>query len=217
MEIDRITASNSAIVLVDYVTGFANVFASQTLDDNINGGVALVKIAKGYEVPLVVTLGPEQDPRGGLYPQISKALGDHPIVHRAGSFSAFDHAGFAEAVAATGRGHLVIAGLMTEGCILYTALDALRLGYTVSIVVDATAGANTVIHDAALLRLTQRGVTPVTWLSLASELQVTYDNIETVGVYMDVMDSSPTLATNRLALGEAYGLGRLQALEPAIG
>jgi nicotinamidase-related amidase len=106
---------------------------------------------------------------------------------------------------------------MTEGCILYTALDALRLGYTVSVVVDATAGATTIIHDAALLRLTQRGVTPVTWLSLASELQVTYDNLETVEVYMDVMNSSPTLATNRIALGSAYALGRVQALEPALG
>ena len=207
MDIPTRTPDNTAIVLIDYVTGFANVFASQTLDENINGGIALVKIAKGYGVPLVVTLGPEVDPRGGLYPEIAAVLGDHPIVHRAGSFNAFDFPGFTEAVEETGRKHLVIAGLMSEGCILYTSLEALRRGYTVSIVIDATAGATTAIHDAALLRLTQLGVTPTSWLSLASELQVTYDNYETVGIYMDVMTHAPTFAMNIRALGSAQLIG----------
>lgn len=211
MEIERRTPENTAIVLIDYVTGFANVFSSQPLSDNISGGVALVKIAQGYGVPLVVTLGPEQDPRGGIYPEIAAVLGDHPIVHRAGSFDAFAFPGFAEAVEATGRKHLVIAGLMSEGCILYTSLEALRRGYTVSIVIDATAGATTPIHDAAMLRLTQQGVTPTSWLSLASELQVTYDNLETVGIYMDVMTHSPGFAMNIRAISSAQMLGSLQA------
>ncbi len=209
MEIPTRTPENTAIVLIDYVTGFANLFASQTLDENINGGIALVKIAKGYGVPLIVTLGPEVDPRGGLYPEIAAVLGEHPIVHRAGSFNSFDYPGFAEAVEATGRKHLVIAGLMTEGCILYTSLDALRRGYTVSIVIDATAGATPAIHDAAILRLTQLGVTLTSWLSFASELQVTYDNHETVGVYMDIQSQAPAFAMNRRALQSAQLIGQL--------
>jgi hypothetical protein len=48
---------------------------------------------------------------------------------------------------------------------------------------DATAGENTAIHDAAVTRLTQLGVIPVSWLSFASELQRTYDNTDTVGIY----------------------------------
>jgi nicotinamidase-related amidase len=51
--------------------------------------------------------------------------------------------------------HLVIAGLMTEGCILHTTVGALRRDYAVSLVVDATAGENTVIHDAVVTRLLQ--------------------------------------------------------------
>lgn len=207
MEIPTRTADNTAIVLVDYVTGFANVFESQTLAENIAGGVGLAKIALGYDVPLVVTLGPELDPRGGLYPEIAAVIGDHPIVHRGGSFSAFDFPGFAEAIEATGRKHLVIAGLMTEGCILYTSLEALRRGYEISIVVDATAGATTVIHDAALFRLTRLGATPISWLSFASELQVTYENLEKVGVYMDVMSGARTFGMNIAALQNAQKVG----------
>jgi nicotinamidase-related amidase len=208
MEIDRRTPENTAIVLIDFVTGFANAFKSQSLAENINGGAALAKMAKGYGVPLVVTLGPELDPRGGIYPEIAEVIGDHPIVHRGGSFNAFEFPGFAEAIEATGRKHLVIAGLMTEGCVLYTSLDALRRGYEVSIVIDATAGATTAIHDAAMFRLTSHGVTPTSWLSLASELQVTYDNLETVGIYMDVMMSyAPTFGMNIRALHAAQLIG----------
>jgi nicotinamidase-related amidase len=209
MDIPVRTAENTAIVLVDYVTGFANLFASQTLAENIQGAVGLAKTALGYGVPLVVTSGPEIDPRGGLYPELAAVIGDHPIVHRGGSFSAFDFPGFEEAVAATGRRHLVLAGLMTEGCILYTGLDALRRGYEVSVVVDATAGATTVIHDAALARLAKYGATPTSWLSLASELQVTYDDYATVGTYLELLMGDRTFGMNMAALQTAQHIGSL--------
>jgi nicotinamidase-related amidase len=209
MEIERRTPENTAIVLIDYVTGFANLFHSQPLPENIAAGIALTKIAFGYGVPLVVTAGPEQDPRGPLYPQLTEVLGDHPVVHRGGSFDAFAHPGFAEAIEATGRKHLVIAGLMSEGCILYTSLEALRRGYTVSIVVDATAGATTVIHDAAIARLTQLGVTPTSWLSFASELQVSYDNLETVGTYLQLQAYAPGFGLNLATIRAAQELGAL--------
>jgi nicotinamidase-related amidase len=150
----------------------------------------------GYGVPLVVSTGPEDDPRGPLYPEVAAVIGDHRVIHRGGSFDAFDFPGFEAAVAETGRRHLVIAGLMTEGCILHTTLGALRRDYAVSLVIDATAGENTAIHDAAVTRLLQLGVIPVSWLSFASELQRTYDNADTVGVYFDIQMQAPGFAKN---------------------
>jgi nicotinamidase-related amidase len=196
VDIERRTPGNTAIVLIDYVTGFANLFRSQSVQENVSGAVALAKTAVGYRVPLVVSTGPENDPRGGLYPEVAAVIGDHPVIHRGGSFDAFDFPGFEAAVAETGMRHLVIAGLMTEGCILHTTLGALRRDYTVSLVIDATAGENTVIHDAAVTRLLQLGVVPVSWLSFASELQRTYDNADTVGVYFDIQMQAPGFAKN---------------------
>ncbi|GAA2972750.1 isochorismatase family protein [Streptomyces enissocaesilis] len=208
MHIDRRSADNTGIVLIDYVTGFANVFTSQNVSENINGAVALAKTALGYEVPLVVTLGPEQDPRGPLYPELSAVLGEHPLVHRGGSFDAFDHQGFETAVAAMDRKHLVLAGLMTEGCIVHTALGALRRDYEVSLVIDATAGETPAIHDAAVTRLVQLGVTPTSWLSLASEFQRTYDDEKSVGVYYDLLTLKPGMSKNLHALQSAVALGQ---------
>jgi nicotinamidase-related amidase len=196
MDIDRRTPVNTAIVLIDYVTGFANLFRSQTVAENVSGAVALAKTAVGYGVPLVVSVGPDHDPRGPLYPEVAAVIADHPVIHRGGSFDAFDHPAFEEAVAATGMRHLVVAGLMTEGCILHTTLGALRRDYSVSLVVDATAGENTVIHDAAVTRMTQLGVVPVSWLSFASELQRTYDDADTVATYLDIQMQAPGFAKN---------------------
>ena len=196
MDIERRTPDNTAIVLIDYVTGFANLFRSQSVQENVSGAVALAKTAVGYGVPLIVSVGPQNDPRGPLYPEVAAVIGDHPVIHRGGSFDAFDFPGFEAAVAATGMRHLVIAGLMTEGCILHTSLGALRRDYGVSLVIDATAGENTAIHDAAVTRLLQLGVVPVSWLSFASELQRTYDNADTVGIYLDVQMQAPGFAKN---------------------
>jgi nicotinamidase-related amidase len=217
VDIERRTPGNTAIVLIDYVTGFANLFRSQSVAENVSGAVALAKTAVGYGVPLVVSVGPDHDPRGPLYPEVAAVIAGHPVVHRGGSFDAFDYPGFEEAVAATGMRHLVVAGLMTEGCILHTTLGALRRDYRVSLVVDATAGENTVIHDAAVTRMTQLGVVPVSWLSFASELQRTYDDADTVATYLDIQLQAPGFAKNLNTLAYVAAERAAEALSRLSG
>lgn len=191
MEIERRTADNSAIVLVDYVTGFANLIGSQTIAENTAGGRALVQTARTFDVPLVVSLGPKDDPRGVLYPELVEALDGHPVVHRGLSFDPFEDQGFEDAVAATGRRHLVVAGLMTDGCIMQTVVGALRRDYEVSLIVDASASQSAAAHDTALMRFVQLGVTPRTWLSFASELQRSYARTETVAGFREIQSNMP--------------------------
>jgi molybdopterin biosynthesis enzyme MoaB len=57
VDIERRTPGNTAIVLIDYVTGFANLFRSQSVQENVSGAVALAKTAA--------------------------VIGDHPVIHRA--------------------------------------------------------------------------------------------------------------------------------------
>ena len=46
MDIERRTPGNTAIVLIDYVTGFANLFRSQSVQENVSGAMALAKTAR---------------------------------------------------------------------------------------------------------------------------------------------------------------------------
>ena len=190
MDITRRTPDNTAIVLIDYVSGFANLIGSQTIAQNVSGARALTQTALAFGVPLVVSVGPKVDPRGVLYPEVTEVLGNHPVIYRGGSFDAFDYPDFAAAVAATGQRHLVIAGLMTDGCVLQTTLSALRRDYEVSLVVDATACESDTMQHAVVMRLFGLGVTPIGWLSLASELQRTYENRETLADFRAIQANS---------------------------
>jgi nicotinamidase-related amidase len=205
--LERRTAANTAIVLIDYVTGFANMIRSQSIAANVAGARALAQTAVTFEVPLVVTLGPENDPRGVLYPEVAEVIAQHPIVHRGGSFDAFDWASFERAIAATERQHLVVAGLMTDGCVLQTSLSALRRDLTLSLVVDATACETEAAHQAALSRLTASGATLTSWLSFAAELQRTYESVATLAGFRGIQANSPAYAKLQATLGAAAARG----------
>lgn len=121
---------------------------------------------------MVVTNGPAHKTSGPLYPKLTEVLSDHPVVVRGGMFNAFLFPGFVESVAATERKNLVVAGLMTEGCVLQTVLGGVRAGYNVYVAVDTCGGQSKESHDAAIQRMLGAGVVPVTSFALASEFQV---------------------------------------------
>jgi nicotinamidase/pyrazinamidase len=68
-----------------------------------------------------------------------------------------------EALADWLRGHgirnLDIAGIATDYCVLATALDGVREGFTVTVLADLTAGISPESTDAALAEMREGGVT----------------------------------------------------------
>lgn len=187
---ERFTPENTTILMVDYSIGFANIFRSHTFNDNNRAAVALAKTALGFKTGFVLNLGAGQKP----YPDLVKALGDHPIIYRGGEYNALDSPKVLEAVKKTGATHLAVAGISTEGCVLYTALGALRLGYTVAIVADATAGETPEAHNLALQRMIQAGVIPTSVISFATELQNDWANQKTAQAYFTMIgDAEPGL------------------------
>ena len=68
-----------------------------------------------------------------------------------------------------------------------------------SLCVDATAGATTLTHDAALRRMEQLGVVPTTWESFAGEVLRTYEDEAKVGIFRKVRaEHSPSMSMNML-------------------
>ena len=188
--LDPFRPNNTTVLMVDYSVGFINSFRSHQTTDHITATVALAKTAIGLRSGLVVNLGAGQKP----YPQLLKALGDHPIIYRGGEYNALDAPNVLEAVKKTGRQRLAIAGISTDGCVIETVLGALRLGYTVAVVEDATAGQTRETHDICMRRMVQAGAVPVTWLSLATEFQMNWENKETAQAYFGLIaEASPGL------------------------
>lgn len=165
-----LTADNSAVVLIDHEVGFSNLIGSHTIEENLNGTLALAETAKLFDLPLIVTAAPEDFPAGPLYPELAQVLGDTPVIHRPPVFDAFENDRFAAAIEAAGRKKLIMAGIQTDVCLALTALTALDRGYEVYIVVDASAATTKETHDTAVMRLVQAGAVPVNWLAVGSEI-----------------------------------------------
>jgi nicotinamidase-related amidase len=182
-----ITPQNAALVLIDYqAEQFADV-RSMDPDLLLENIVSTVKLAKLFDVPIVhSTVNVATGRNGPTVPELAELLEDAPPIDRT-TLNAWEDSDFLDAVRATGRRKLILCALWTEICMAFPALDALREGYDAYPVVDAIAGTSVEAHRAGLERVTQAGGKPISWVSLACELQRDWAREETVAGVVEIV------------------------------
>ncbi|WP_067719919.1 isochorismatase family protein [Nocardia yamanashiensis] len=170
--LEHLTPENCAILLIDHSDGFVLTIGSGDRTAVTYGAVALAKMAKLFDVPLIATNAPPEGPGGPLVPQLMDALGDTGVIVRPeGPMDSMDDPGVKAAVAATGRKKIVLAGVLTEVCATFTTISALSQGYEVYLVTDACGGLSPESHKYGIERMMQAGAIPVSWTSVLAELQ----------------------------------------------
>jgi len=168
---NRISASNAALILLDHQTGLFQLVRDSAVAEFKKNTLALAATAKLYGVPTILTTSLERGPNGPLLPEIREMFPDAPFIPRPGEINAWDNTDFVNAVKATGRKKLLIAGIVTDVCVLFPTLSALAEGYEVYVVVDASGTFNDAVRDAALTRASQAGAVLINWFAVACELQ----------------------------------------------
>ena len=165
-----ITPQNAVIAFIDYQPEQYNGVASVGRQELLHHVTMLGRVATAFEVPVVLSTVYVKHGMSGTNPELREALPGVPEIDRT-TINSWEDPDFRAAVEATGRRKLVLAGLWTEVCVAFPALDALEAGYEVYVVVDAIGGVSKVAHESALQRMVQAGAVPVTVLGLACELQ----------------------------------------------
>jgi nicotinamidase-related amidase len=130
---------------------------------------ALARLARLFQIPVVVTAAPSQDGEARVTPEIAGALGELP-PHVRNTTDAFLHPATRDAISATGRRTLLVAGVATEVIVQHSALSASESGLAVQVVVDACGGLSARTEDAAFRRLVHAGVALTSVASIAGEL-----------------------------------------------
>lgn len=181
-----LTPQNAAFIVIDYQPVQVNSIASMDRQLLINNIVGASKAAVAYELPIVhstvnVKTGLNKPP----IPQLRAALEGHPTYDRT-SINAWEDVEFRKAVEATGRKKLVMTALWTEACLTFPALDALKAGYEVYVVVDAVGGTSVAAHEAALRRIEQAGGQIISVAQLFCELQRDWARSATVPAFIDL-------------------------------
>jgi nicotinamidase-related amidase len=164
-----LTPEESVLVLIDHQPfQFANLHSHEPTMI-VNNVVGLAKTAKAYGVPTILTTVMEE--RGGLIIQgLQDVFPDQKPINRT-TLNSWEDQRVVDAVKATGRKKLIIAGLYTEICVAFPALQAAGEGFDVYVVTDASGGVSAEAHDMAVRRMVQAGITPITWMAVLAELQ----------------------------------------------
>jgi nicotinamidase-related amidase len=164
-------AEDCALLLIDFQNEMFEVIRSETNRDMVELHVRLLaKTAKSFGMPIVLsTVGVGYGFNGPTLPSIVAELDGIDVIDRS-SMNAFEDKDFADAVKATGRKRLIIAGLHTEICLSFATVQALKDGYEVLYVADAVGGRSEVAHRTAIDRLAAAGAVPTTALAVTTEL-----------------------------------------------
>src|ERR1017187_1367810 len=165
-----ITPENAAFLFIDYQPAQLATVRSMDPALLLKNAVSTVRAIKTFEVPVVHSTVNVASGQGPTLPELAGLLADDKPLDRT-TVNSWEDLEFVQAVHATGRRKLIICALWTEVCMAFTALDALREGYEVYPVVDAIAGTSPEAHRAGLDRVIQAGAQPISWVSLACELQ----------------------------------------------
>jgi nicotinamidase-related amidase len=182
-----ITPQNAALLLIDYQP--AQVASVHSMDHEllVKNAVSTVRTIKTFGVSVVhSTVNVASGQGQPTIPELAGLLENDKPLDRT-TVNSWEDTEFLEAVRATGRRKLIFCALWTEVCMAFTALDAMREGYEVYPVVDAIGGTSLEAHRAGLERVVQAGGQPISWVSLACELQRDWARQDTVADVVEIV------------------------------
>src|SRR3954470_21596728 len=176
---------DSVLILIDhqpYQLANVNSHEPQMV---INNTAGLAKAAKAFGVPTILTSVLAE--RGGLlFPQITDVFPGQEVIDRT-LINTWQDRKVVDAVKATGRKQLVIAGLWTEVCVAMPVIQALGEGWDVTVITDASGATSVEAHEVAIQRMIAAGANMMTWLALAAEWQRDWARNEHVGELTEVL------------------------------
>jgi nicotinamidase-related amidase len=182
-----ITPQNAALLLIDYQP--AQVASVRSMDHEllVKNAVSTVRTIKTFGVPVVhSTVNVASGQGQPTIPELAGLLENDKPLDRT-TVNSWEDTEFLAAVRATGRRKLIFCALWTEVCMAFTALDALRERYEVYPVIDAIGGTSLEAHRGGLERVVQAGGQPISWVSLACELQRDWARQDTVADVVEIV------------------------------
>jgi nicotinamidase-related amidase len=168
----RFSAEDSALLLIDHQIGTMQLI--KNIDRNLAArqSIALAKMAKILDMPAVITSSQEDHAQGPILPEIAEILPEaHAArVRRPGVVNAWAYPDFRDAVLATGRKNLIMAGVTTDVCLIFPAIDAALEGFAVQAVMDASGSPSEHSEEFARQRMRDAGVVLTATNTLIAEI-----------------------------------------------
>ena len=167
--------TDTVFLLLDHQSGLFQNVKDITVAELRANTTALAKLAALCQIPVITTASVPDGPNGPLMPEIQEAAPHSVYVPRKGEVNAWDNALFVKTVRETGKKTLVMAGVWTNVCVMFPALDAKAEGFKVYAVMDASGDPSEFASRTTLARLTQAGVIPTSANAVICEVHRTWN------------------------------------------
>jgi nicotinamidase-related amidase len=181
-----LTPQNCALVVIDYQPSQIEAVRSMEHELLLDNILSVARLAETFKLPVVLSTVNVANGQGQTLPELKAVLSKNEEIDRT-QINSWEDVEFRRAVEATGRKKLIMCALWTEVCLAFPTLDALQEGFEIYPVVDAVGGTSPEAHRAGLERIVQAGAQPISWVSLACELQRDWDRVATVPDVVDIV------------------------------
>ncbi|MFC3052879.1 isochorismatase family protein [Kordiimonas pumila] len=166
------TPENTALVLIDHQIGTMQLIKNLDVALVKAQTIALAKMARILGLPVVITSSQEDYVQGAVLPELAEILPDafEKRIQRVGIVNAWADPAFKAAVKATGRTNLIMAGVTTDVCLIFPAIDAVKEGFAVQAVMDASGSPTDLSEELARTRMHDAGVVLTATNTLIAEV-----------------------------------------------
>ena len=190
------------MLLVDFQAGLGFGVESIPRQVVVNNAVALARTGVAFKVPVVASTSASRVYSGPLLPALQEALPSVKAIERK-NMNVWEDDTARNAVLAARRKRLIVAGFLTEACVSFPVLAALKDGFEVFVVADACGGLTPASHELALRRQEQAGARLTSWIQVLLEFQRDWTRHETYEAARAIV----------VANGGGYGMGLAYARE----
>ncbi len=169
---NRFSADTSALLLIDHQIGTMQLIKNIDRELVAKQSIALAKMAKILNMPVVITSSQEDRAQGPILPAIAEILPKAYAtrVKRPGIVNAWAYPDYRSAVLATGRRNLIMAGVTTDVCLIFPTIDAALEGFAVQAVLDASGSPSDLSEELSRQRMHDAGVVLTTTNTLIAEI-----------------------------------------------
>jgi nicotinamidase-related amidase len=192
--------ADTVVLLLDHQSGLFQTVKDIPVADLRRNVEMIAKLCTLLKIPVITTASEPAGTNGPLMPEIHQHAPHAVYVARKGEVNAWDNQDFVDAVLATGRKTLVMAGVWTSVCVMFPALDARAAGFEVYAVIDASGDPSEMASRVSLARFVQGDVKPTTTNALLSELHRTWARPEAA----ELAQLYGLVAPNYAAVIESY-------------
>ncbi len=172
MNTTKFTSDNTALLLIDHQVGTMKLIKNIPLKEVEKKTLALAKMAKVLNIPVIFTSSQEYAAQGPLMPALAEILPEafEKRINREGIVNCWEHTDFRDAVLATGKKNLIMAGVTTDVCLVYPAISAVEEGFNGQAVMDASGSPFDLSENLSQQRMAKAGVILTATNTLMAEI-----------------------------------------------